>query len=427
MSVRAGGRGTQALLERAAAVFPGGVLGSVAGGRGTYIPHEGSGSRFRDTEGREYVDYFLGAAALILGHSHPSIVAAVEERVRAGTHFFSDAQLNLPILELGEEICKTVPSAERIRFTTCGAEATFYALRLARAHTGRPKILKFEGAYHGHHDYGLRNFPSSLIEAAGVPDEVRMSVLTAPYNDIDAASDLIEANRTSLAAVIVDPVQRGLVPCPEFLSGLRRITQQFDICLIFDEVITGFWLGLGGAQQRFGVTPDLTALGKALGAGLPIGAVCGRTDIMELCNPARKGKEPFVYVGGTLNGYPLGAVASLAMLRELKMPGIFPQLEARAERLRAGMRDVFASHRLGAQVAGIGAISWVVFGDKPPVTYQDLMTRTDSALLREFDAKLAENGVAVGNRYYVSVVHTDEDIEITLKACDAAARGLRSR
>jgi glutamate-1-semialdehyde 2,1-aminomutase len=287
--------------------------------------------------------------------------------------------------------------------------------------------MKFEGAYHGHHDYGIRNFPSSLLEAAGVPDEAGNSVLTAPYNDLNAAGEIIEANRSRLAAVIVDPVQRGLVPCPEFLSGLRRITREFDIPLIFDEVITGFWLGAGGAQERFGVIPDLTALGKALGAGLPIGAVCGRAGIMELCNPARKGNEPFAYIGGTLNGNPLAAVASLAMLREIKKPETYPQIEARAERLRSGMRDVFSSHSLRAQVVGIGPITWVVFGEQPPVTYQDLVTRSDQQLLREFDAKLIENGIAVEVRRYVSTAHTDEDIETTLKAHDTVARELRSR
>lgn len=431
-SIPTRGSTTTELYDRAKAIFPGGVLGAnMLPERAAFIPFDGRGSRIRDVEGKEYIDYVLGSGPLILGHAHPSVVEAISKRGALGTQFFSF--LNAPIIELAEEVCKLVPSAERVRFTSSGAEATFYALRLARAHTGRSAILKFEGGYHGHHDYAIQSYqpaldvpyPTPVPDSAGIPRSVTSEVLVAPFNDIGTTADIIDRHADRLAAVIVEPVQRALVPLPGFLEGLRELTRNRGICLVFDEVVTGFRLGLGGAQERFGVIPDLTALGKVIGGGLPLAAICGRADIMELCNPARKGKQTYVYQSGTLNGNPLGAVAGLATLRELKNPGTYAKLEAISDRLQQGIREVLAAHGLHVQVIGIGSIWQVVFAERTPSLHRELM-QTDIAREREFDARLVENGISVvpGLRRFVSTAHTDDDLEATFKACDRAARGL---
>src|SRR5215468_8164421 len=263
-------------------VLPGGVLGGYyAPQELAFIVREARGARLVDVSGREYVDYILGSGPLVLGHAHPAVVAAVEAQLRKGTTYF---QLSEPTLALAEEICRAVPCAEQVRFCSTGSEATFFALRVARAYRGRDKILKFEGGFHGVHDYAMMStegqqpseLPRAVRGSAGIPQSLENEVLIAPFNDLDQTTAIIERYHQDLGAVIVEPFQRMLSPVPGFLQGLREVTAHYGIPLIFDEVVTSFRFAYGGAQEYYGVTPDLAAIGKIVGGGYPLAAVVGK-------------------------------------------------------------------------------------------------------------------------------------------------------
>ena len=410
--------------------FPGGALG------GNSLPEDakfifshGSGARFWDVSGNCYIDYCLGSGALVLGHAHPAIAKAVGEQAARGTHFF--AYLNEPAIRLAEKVTKLIPCAERIRFTTSGSDSTFHAIRLARAYTKREKIVKFEGAYHGTHDYAQLStapkqavpFPTPQPDTAGIPTCVQDLTLIAPFNDLDVVREILHSHRNEVAAVIVEPIQRIISPRPGFLQGLRDLTREFGVLLIFDEVVTGFRYGLGGAQQHFGITPDLATYGKILGGGLPVGAVAGRADIMDQANPSNKGKPDYVYQNGTLQGHPLGCAAALATLEVLEQPGVYDVLFGIADELRRGLQDVFSRHKLGVVVFGDGPMWHMLFAEKVPSNYHDIMA-ADGKKLLAFDAELIRQGLFVlpGNRRFVSLAHTDQDLEDTFVAVDAACR-----
>src|SRR5262250_2608274 len=275
------------ILEVAAQHLPGGVLGSSRMPDDlAFVVKRGRGSKLWDVSGREYIDYLLGSGPMILGHAHPAVVAAVREQLEHGTTYFL---VNEPVIKLADELCRAVPCAEQVRFTSTGSEATFFALRAARSWRKREKVMKFEGGYHGSHDYALMSssprspkaFPAATADSAGIPHVIQDEVLIAPYNDLATVEALLAVHADSLAAVIVEPFQRLIPPAPGFLQGLRELTRRRDIPLVFDEVVTGFRLAYGGAQEFYGVVPDLAAVGKIVGGGFPLAAVCGLEVMMR--------------------------------------------------------------------------------------------------------------------------------------------------
>lgn len=420
-------------FETAKKLLPGGALGgNQLAADAKFVFSHAKGARFWDTSGNEYVDYCLGSGAMVLGHAHESIQRAVTEQVAKGTHYF--AYLNEPALQLAEMVARHVPCVEKMRFTVSGSEATFHAMRLARGFTGREKIMKFEGAYHGHHDYAQisttpkreSNFPEGVPDTAGIPRGARDTVLIARYNDLDCVRQLARQHVDDLAAIIVEPIQRIINPQPGFLEGLRKVADETGCVLIFDEVVTGWRLALGGAQEHFGVTPDLSTFGKVLGGGLPVGGIGGRADIMDLCDPTNKGQAGFVYQNGTLNGNPLGMAGAVATLRELEKPGTYERLFERGETLRQGLRKILQRHNIDAIIVGYGPLWHLLFGATgEPRDYRDIQ-KADGKKLAAFDMELIRQGFFAlpGNRRFVSLAHTDQDFEDSFAAFDAACRKL---
>ncbi|MFQ5830824.1 MAG: aspartate aminotransferase family protein [Candidatus Methylomirabilia bacterium] len=415
------------LLKRAYQVLPGASLGSYYLPEGDELVIErGEGSRVWDVEGRGFTDYILGSGPMILGHAHPAVVAAITRQTTKGTTFYA---LNEVAIALAEKIVQAGPCAEAIKFCGSGAEATFYALRLARAATGRPKILKFEGGYHGHHDYAMMSvtpvrlvpFPTPVPDSAGIPDEVERQVLVAPFNDLDTTADLIERHRHELAAVIVEPLSRMLEPRPGFLQGLRQAARQVDAVLIFDEVVTGFRVAWGGAQELYGVTPDLACYGKIIGGGLPLAAVAGKRELLELANPRKKGAPDYAYVSGTLNGNPLSAAAGLATLEVLAQPGSYKRLREVGDKLRAGLREVVGRRGIQAQVLGTGPLANIYFTPDPIVDYRSSL-KADSRMTQQLGRALLARGVLtnLAAKMYLSLAHSDAGIEKTVEAFDEA-------
>jgi glutamate-1-semialdehyde 2,1-aminomutase len=410
--------------------FPGGGLGGYALPEAVrFLPARARGSKIEDVEGRSYIDFVGGAGALILGHAHPEITAAIVEQAALGTHFFGT--LNKPALQLAELMRAALPHAEKIAFTTSGSESTFYALRMCRAFTGRDKILKFDGAYHGNHDYSvvsfasksIANYPVGRADTGGLPSVLPPTVLVAPYNDLVAARKIVEENRSELAAIIVEPIQRVVPPLPDFLPGLRKIADEFDVPLVFDEVVTGFRLALGGAQEYFGVKADVAAYGKVLGAGIAIGAVAGRADIVGLAAPSNRDNPNFAYVNGTFHGNPLGAAAGVAMLTELARPSFFKDLHARSQQLRVESQNILDRHGVDAIVAGEASLWQILFRKKQPRNYADLLS-SNMDRVKKWDAFALKSGIYAlpGVRRFMSAAITDEDIEKYCEVLDETCR-----
>ncbi len=421
------------LLARAAAVFPGGVLGSHRSGPGLeFVVREGRGAYLWDTTGRRYIDYLLGSGPMVLGHAHAAVIDAVRRYLDRGTTYML---LNEPIVELAEEITRAVPCAEQVRFTASGSEATFFALRAARAARGRDKIMKFEGGFHGTHDYALMSvsprspkaFPASMPDSAGIPHAVDDTVLIAPYNDLATTEALIAAHHEELAAVIIEPYQRVIVPAPGFLRGLRDVTRRYSVLLVFDEIVTGFRLAYGGAQEYYGVVPDLAALGKIVAGGFALGAVCGPAPLMRHFDPALEGTTEHVWQTGTLNGNPIAAVAGLATLAELRKPGAYHRLHALGARLRDGLAATARRLGLVAQVSGEPPVFDIIFTDREIVDCRATLT-ADRARIRAFNEECVRRGVVkAANKIYVSLAHTDADVDATLGIFEEALRAVQSR
>jgi glutamate-1-semialdehyde 2,1-aminomutase len=420
--------GDDELMRSANLRLPGGSVGGYAMPADCrLIIERGSGPYVFDRSGRRFVDYVAGAGTLILGHSHPAVVSATVDQIRKGTVFFGS--LTEPIIELANEMVRAIPCAEVVSFATTGSEATMYAMRMARAHTRRQKILKFEGAYHGNHDYAqvattpraISNYPSGLPDTAGTPDAVPPTMLVAPFNDFDSFAAILSEHWRDTAAVIVEPIQRGIPPQPGFLEGLRRITSQYGVLLIFDEIVTGFRLAYGGAQEYFGVVPDLATYGKIIGGGLALGAVAGAADIVLASNPMDRGKDGFVLVNGTQHGNVAAAAAGVAMLKELRRDAFYRALNSASADLRAELDKRMAARKAPAIITGMASLWHVVFADAPPVNHADMM-RSDAARARAFDAELIRQGVLVlpGVRRLMTAAHDAESVEATLAAMDRA-------
>ncbi len=418
------------LAERSLAVFPGGSLGEYN------LPPDlvtvlvrGEGVRVWDAAGRQFTDFTMGWGSVLLGHAHPAVVEAVRQRAGLGSNF---AYVTEPALELAEELVRAVACAERVRFCASGTEATSYTVRLARAYTGRPKVLKFEGAYHGGNDIGTVSlFPSRLLAfptgeptSAGLTQGTVADILVAPYNDLPTTGTILEKHRHELAALIVEPLHRCTSPRPGFLQGLRELTAEMGALLIFDETVTGFRLAYGGAQEYYGVRPDLAALGKALGGGYPLGAVVGRADILDLVREDRLGEERYVWLATSLGGNPVSATAALATLTELRRPGTYRKLFALGEALRAGLRDALQDEGIPAHVQGDGPLGAVVFTDQEVVDYRTAF-RADRKRARAFRLGLFRRGIflnPMSTKLYLSLAHTEADIAYFLDIARATLR-----
>ena len=359
---------------------------------------------------------------MILGHAHPAIIEAVRKQIERGSSF---SYVNESALELAQEMVRAIPCAEKIRFAASGTEATFYCLRFAKAYTGRRKILKFEGSYHGAHDVGVISlfpkrlfpFPNSEPTSAGISKQIQDEVLIAPYNDLEVTQKIVDQYSNELACVIMEPLQRCTPPLKGFLEGVRQITKEKKILLIFDEVVTGFRLAYGGAQEYYGVVPDLAAFGKALGGGYPIGAVCGRKDILNLCIEANLGEERYVWFASTLAGNPVSASASLATLAELRKGGAYERLHSLGRILREGYQALLREMGLAGQVLGDGPLCQVLFTERPVIDYRTAFG-ADREKGRQFALGLFEHGIflnPMGTKMYLSLAHTDEDIERILE------------
>jgi glutamate-1-semialdehyde 2,1-aminomutase len=406
----------EGLSDTARRVLPGGTFGGV--GLDVVI-QSGHGGRITDVNGRSYIDFLLGSGPMLIGHSHPQVNAAVMEQVARGTTFYTN---NEPGIRLAEAIVDAVPCADQVRFTSSGSEATFFALRAARAFRRRDKILKFEGGYHGGSDYAMMsttpqrpgNFPQAAPDTAGIPDALRHEVLIAPFNDIETTVSLIEAHRDELAGVIMEPFQRILVPKPGFLEAVRDVTRKFEIPLIFDEIVTGFRLAYGGAQEYYGVTPDLCALGKIIGGGFPLAAVAGRADIMAHFDKSRVEADRFTPQSGTLNGNPVAATAGLATLDVLRQDGTYAALFATGARLKSGLERLLRDAGLTAVVIGVPPLFDVVFTEGPIQDYRGML-RGNAGTLKRFNQLCFEEGVIKGDsKIYVSCAHTAADIDEAL-------------
>ena len=410
------------LYQRASRALPAGSFGNVSR---DLIIAKGSGCRVWDDEGREYIDYLIGSGPMIIGHAHPEVKRAVSRQLEEGTTFFAS---NPRGIELAEAIIDAVLCAEKVRFTSTGSEADAFAMRLARAHKGREKILKFEGGYHGYSDYGLMslapktsgNSAEPIPDSAGIPASVKESVLVAPFNDAEAVESLLKEHRGDIAAVFMEPMQRLIPPRPGFLEAVRDLTRAHDVLLIFDEVVTGFRLAWGGAQKYYGVTPDLCTLGKAIGGGFPLAAIAGREDIMASFDQERAGAGRFVPQIGTLSGNPVAAVAGLATLDVLGRPGTYERLFRTGRSLMAALEAKLGVSGLDAQVVGEPPVFDVVFCGGEIRNHRDML-RNDGDRLRRFNALLRERGVIKADKkVYVSTAIDDADVAATISAMEDA-------
>ena len=414
------------LVEKAKRVLPGGTFGNFPG---EVVIREGRAGRVWDEDGKEYVDFLLGSGPMLVGHAHPEVTAAAQERIARGTTFFANNRWGI---ELAEAIVAAVPCAEQVRFVSSGSEADLYAMRAARAFRKRDKILKFEGGYHGMSDYSLMslaprqpgNFPRPVPDSAGIPRSLRDEILVAPFNDLESVAGLVREHRDELAGVIIEPFQRIIPPQPGFLQGLRRITAENGIPLIFDEVVTGFRLAYGGAQEYYGVVPDLCTLGKVIGGGFPLAAIAGRAEIMAHFDRGAVGDDGFLIQIGTLSGNPVAAAAGLATLAILRRPGAYERLFATGRELMATLDDLLRRAGIAAQVTGEPPLFDVVFTGEKVRDYRCVL-RGDADMLRRFNGLLRERGVLKGEqKYYVSLAHTAEDVRHTTDAWASAIAAL---
>ena len=419
------------LFERAERILVGGVNSPVRAFRsvgGTPLVIERArGSRLWDVDGREYIDYVCSWGALILGHADPDVVAAVAEQAARGTSYGMLSPLEI---ELGEQIARAIPSIERIRFVSSGTEATMSAIRAARGFTKRDLILKFEGGYHGHSDSFLVEAGSGLATlgiaaSAGVPDALAKLTLNAPYNDLTAVETIFRAHAGKIAAVIVEPVAANMgvvAPVDGLLAGLADIARRDGALLIFDEVITGFRVAPGGAQNLHKIRPDLTTLGKIIGGGLPVAAYGGRREIMEMVAPLGP-----VYQAGTLSGNPLAMRAGLATLPKLEARGFYDSLNRKAERLAEGLRKALGDARVPGQVNIAGSLLTLFFTTEPVRDYAGAK-KSDTARFAAFFRAMLEHGIFLPpsqfEALFVSAAHTDVDIDATVAAAREAVAAI---
>jgi glutamate-1-semialdehyde 2,1-aminomutase len=420
---------SEELFRESLRYMPGGVNSPVRAFRGLDMAPrfivEGRGSRIRDEDGREYIDYIGAYGPLILGHGHPAVVEAIERALARGTAFGAPTALEL---ELAKKICGLVPSVEKVRLVSSGTEATMSAIRLARAATGRDGILKFEGCYHGHGDSFLIRAGSGALtfgvpDSPGVPAALASLTYVARYNDLESVARIFEAQKERIAALIVEPVAGNMgvvLPAAGFLPGLRDLCDGAGALLVFDEVMTGFRVAPGGAQELYGVRPDLTTLAKVIGGGLPVGAYGGRRDLMQLIAPAGP-----VYQAGTLSGNPLAVSAGLAQLRALKESNGWERLERSGRHLEKGLLEILSELGLPFAVNRIGSMLTLFFSEGA-VTDFETATRSDTRRHAVFFREMLERGVHLPPSQYealfLSLAHETGDLDRTLEAARVSLR-----
>ena len=417
------------LFEAALSLMPGGVNSPVrafkaVGGHPIFIDRA-SGCLMYDADGNEYIDYVLSWGPMIAGHTHPAVTEALKEAVSRGTSFGAPTALEI---ELTRMVRDAFPSMELVRLVNSGTEATMSAIRLARAHTGRDKILKFEGCYHGHADSLLVKAGSGVAtlgvpDSPGVPADFAKNTLTAPFNNFEAVKMIMENNGSDIACIIVEPVpgNMGVVPSADgFLRMLREITRQYGTLLIFDEVMSGFRVAYGGAQELYGITPDLTCLGKIIGGGLPVGAYGGRKEIMEKIAPSGP-----VYQAGTLSGNPLAMTAGIETLKILSQPGTYERLNRLSEQLSQGFSDAAKSAGVAVYNTGVGSMVCTFFTEGPVTDYESAK-KSDTVAFGKFFLAMLEEGIYLApsqfEAIFLSIAHKEEHVEKTIRAANKAFR-----
>lgn len=416
---------SEQLYEEAVNYLPGGVNSPVRAFKPyPFFVEKAKGSKLYDVDGNEYIDYCLGYGPIIMGHANDKIVKEATEQLQLGTDYGVPSQQEI---ELAKEVTKRVPCAQMVRFTNSGTEATMSAIRLARAITGKNKIIKFEGAYHGAHDAVLVKSGSGAVgqpDSPGVPLDATKNTILVPFNDEDAIKKTIKENKDEIACIITEPVMGniGCVPPKEgFLQFLREITEENNIIFIIDEVITGFRIAKGGAQEYYNVTPDLVTFGKILGGGFPIGAIAGKREYIEQFAPSGK-----VYQAGTFSGNPMSISAGLATM-DLLTDNFYKDLHDKGEYFRNGIRDVLSKLDIPYQVTGVESMTEVYFSDEEVYDFESAK-KSDTQAFDKYFHTLLENGVFVAPSQYecvfLSSAHTNDDIDKTLNAMETALKSL---
>ena len=427
------GRTSLEMLRELEEYVPGGVLyrGRLTREVDTVIAR-GKGSRIWDVDGNEYIDYLLGSGPMILGHAHPAVTRAAKERLESGSQFMHATAVTL---KHARKVLGAIPGAEKIKYTGTGSEATFIAMRLARAYSGKTKIMKFEGAFHGTNDYisfstkptQFLPFPQPEPDTAGIPAALAETVLIAPYNDADTTCELIRQYKDDLAAVILDPQAMHIAPKPEFLEAVRQCTRECDVVFILDEVVSGFRLAWGGAQEHYGIEPDLTTLGKALGGGTVIGCLVGPNEIMSRLDPAFKAEGQYAQGSGTFTANPLAATMGLAALEELEKPGTYQRLHEAGGRLRDGLQRVCELLEVPALIGNEGPTVEVRFTELEEVADYRSSLSQDQGLHSRMSVEMMRRGIFAisGTGFYVSLAHTDQELDETVEAFESSLRAAR--
>lgn len=421
------------LFQEAQKYIPGGVNSPVRAyksvGLNPPFIAKGEGSKIYDVDGNCYIDYVGSWGPLILGHRHPKIVKALNQCLEIGTSFGAPTEIET---ELAKLLVESLPSVEMVRMVNSGTEATMSALRLARAYTKRDKIIKFEGCYHGHADHLLIKAGSGALTmgvptSPGVPASIGANTIVAPYNDLETLEQIFQQEGENIAAVILEPIagNMGCVPPVDgFLSGLRKLTKEYGALLIFDEVMTGFRVAFGGAQNLYNIEPDLTTLGKIIGGGLPVGAYGGKREIMQMVAP-----QGPVYQAGTLSGNPLAMTAGLTTLQILKEPGVYEELEKKSKRLEEGLVTAAQQAGVTTTLNRVGSMFTTFFTDQP-VTDLTTATTSDTQVFAKFFKSMLEQGIYLApsqfEAAFVSLAHTDEDIDRTVDAANKAFQQLNN-
>lgn len=380
------------------------------------------GSKIVDCSDNEYIDYLLGSGPMFIGHAHPAVVAAVREHIENGSSYLL---ANEPAIRLCEEIVDAVPCADKVTLHNSGSEATCYAMRLARAYRRRDKILKFEGGFHGMSDYALMSnqwtyqpvdFPQPVPNSGGIPARVEEDVLIAPFNHLEQTVAIIRKYAEELGGVIIEPLCRTIPPVPGFLEGLREVTLELDIPLIFDEVVTGFRMAFGGAQEYYGVMPDLCAIGKAISGGHPLGVVCGRADIMDFAGPSTIVTRDHVRLTGTYSSNPISAAVALAVIGVLKQPGIYEEVERKGNRLKGALTELLCQAQIPANVIGVATAFQPWFTQEQVIDHRACLS-AHMGLSFKFTDLLLDRGIVKGHeKFFVSTAHTEDDIDYTITA-----------
>ena len=411
-------------VERARRILP-------AGGFGNFDPNiiirEGRGSRVWDEDGREYVDYLIGSGPMLLGHSHPEVMEAILEILPKGQTFFANNALGI---ELAEVICDAMACGERLRYVSSGGEADMYAMRLARAYTGRDKIVKFEGGYHGMSAEAqmslsperVANFPQPVPDSAGIPQSVANDMLIAPFNDADYLRSLLAEYEGRIAGLIVEPLQRVIPPNPGFLQAVRQECDRYGIVLIFDEIVTGFRLAYGGAQELYGIAPDICTLGKVIGGGFPLAAITGHKDIMAHFDKDSVGEQGWLMQLGTLSGNPIAAAAGLKSLEILRRDGAYATLRQNGETVMSHVHDTLGPTGIHYQIVGDPTLFEIVFTHAPPKNYRDVQ-RGNGQQAAVWNSVLRDHGVFKSpGKTYPSLVLSNDDLDLTKEAMVQAAK-----